>query len=61
MHDEFIMRHERPVLAHFGLNALVCCGPMHEKLPYARKIPNLRRVRIHRWTRNAKELALHYS
>ncbi|MFZ2657573.1 MAG: hypothetical protein WAX69_21740 [Victivallales bacterium] len=49
MHEEFILRHEKRLLSHFGLNGYGCCEDLTRKLDYVFKIPNLRRISISPW------------
>jgi hypothetical protein len=49
MHDEFAITYEKEFLSRFGLNCYGCCEPLHRKMDYVKKIPNLRRVSMSPW------------
>ena len=49
MHEEFVLRHQRPMLDRFGLNAYGCCEPVTDRLEYVLRIPRLRRISISPW------------
>jgi len=49
MHEEFALRYEKPLLAHFGLNGYGCCEDLTRKLDDVLTIPNIRRVSISPW------------
>jgi len=46
MHEEFILRHQLPILSKFGLVAYGCCEDLTQKIDMLRTIPNLRRIGI---------------
>jgi len=46
MHEEFILRHQRPILEAFGLVAYGCCEDLTNKIGILRTIPNLRRIAV---------------
>ncbi len=46
MHDEFILRHQMPIMEKFGLVAYGCCEDLTQKIDYLRNIPNLRRIAV---------------
>ena len=49
MHDEFIIRYQKPILEKFGLVAYGCCEDLTHKIQYLEKIPNLRRIAVTPW------------
>ena len=49
MHWEFAIQYEKRFLEHFGLGAYGCCEPLHNKMDYVSRIPNLRRVSMSPW------------
>lgn len=49
MFGEFIFPYQLPLLARFGLNCYGCCEPVHERWPFIRQIPRLRRVSVSPW------------
>lgn len=49
MHEEFILRHQIPVLDRFGLNYYGCCEPLHQHLDRLKRIPRLRRISLSPW------------
>ena len=46
MHEEFLLRYQRPILDKFGLVAYGCCEDLTRKIDMLRSIPNLRRIGI---------------
>jgi len=46
MHEEFLLRFQRPILEHFGLVAYGCCEDLTRKIVLLRTIPNLRRIAV---------------
>jgi len=46
MHERFLLRYQRPILAHFGLVAYGCCEDLTRKIDMLRSIPNLRRIAV---------------
>jgi len=46
MHDEFILRYQRPIMEKFGLAAYGCCEDLTYKIKYLKRIPNLRRIAV---------------
>jgi len=46
MHEEFLLRYQRPILEHFGLVAYGCCEDLTRKIALLRTIPNLRRIAV---------------
>jgi len=46
MHDEFMLRYQRPIMEKFGLIAYGCCEDLTHKIEYLKKIPNLRRIAV---------------
>ena len=49
MFNEFVFPYQLPLLEEFGLNCYGCCEPVHDRLDYIFKIPNLRRISISPW------------
>jgi hypothetical protein len=49
MHEEFVLRYEKELLAPFGLNGYGCCEDLTRKLDYVFEIPNIRRISISPW------------
>ena len=56
MFDEFILTYQLPILREFGLVSYGCCEDLTKKIPFLRKIPNLRRIAIAPWA-NVRECA----
>ncbi len=46
MHEEFLLRYQRPILEAFGLVAYGCCEDLSRKIDMLRAIPNLRRIAV---------------
>ncbi len=46
MHEEFVLRYERELLAPFGLNGYGCCEDLTRKLEHVLTIPHIRRISI---------------
>ena len=46
MHDEFLLRYQRPIMEKFGLSAYGCCEDLTQKIDILRQIPNLRRIAV---------------
>jgi hypothetical protein len=46
MHEEFSLKHEKRLLAPFGLNGYGCCEDLARKLDDVFKIPHIRRISI---------------
>jgi len=49
MYEEFVLSHQRPIYEKFGLTAYGCCEGLAKKIPYLKKIRNLRRVAVTPW------------
>ncbi|MBI3987747.1 MAG: hypothetical protein HY343_12545 [Lentisphaerae bacterium] len=49
MFAEFILPYQLPILKKFGLNCYGCCEAVHERWPWLKTIPNLRRVSVSAW------------
>lgn len=49
MHDEFMLRHQLPIMEKFGLASYGCCEDLTHKIDMLRKVPNLRRIAITAW------------
>ena len=49
MLQEFDLDYFNPLYARFGLVYYGCCEPLHGKLDYVRKIPNLRKISMSPW------------
>lgn len=46
MHEEFLLRYQRPILDRFGLVAYGCCEDLTRKIDMLRTVPNLRRIAV---------------
>ena len=46
MHEEFLLRYQRPILEAFGLAAYGCCEDLTRKIDMLRSIRNLRRIAV---------------
>lgn len=46
MHEEFLLRHQLPILSKFALVHYGCCEDLTLKIDMLRKIPNLRRIGV---------------
>ncbi len=46
MHEEFLLRYQRPILEAFGLSAYGCCEDLTRKIDMLRQISNLRRIAV---------------
>ena len=46
MHNDFLLRHQLPILREFGLVAYGCCEDLTRKIDMLRQIPNLRRIAV---------------
>lgn len=46
MHEEFLLRYQRPILERFGLCAYGCCEDLTNKIGMLRSISNLRRIAV---------------
>ncbi len=44
--EEFMLRYQIPILAHFGLVSYGCCEDLTRKIDLLRAIPNLRRIAV---------------
>jgi hypothetical protein len=49
MHNEFAIEYEKKWLERFGLAYYGCCEPLHNRIQYLRKIPNLRKISVSPW------------
>ena len=49
MYEEFVLSYLRPFYEKFGLTAYGCCENLTYKIPYLKKIKNLRRVAVTPW------------
>jgi len=54
MHWEFAIEYEIRWLERFGLNYYGCCEPLHGKMDYVKRIPNLRKISMSPWADVAK-------
>jgi len=54
MHEEFVFRHQRPMLERFGLNCYGCCEPVTDRLEYVLKFARMRRISISPWADRRK-------
>ena len=43
---EFMLQYQLPIVEKFGLLAYGCCEDLTRKIPYLRRIPNLRRIAV---------------
>jgi hypothetical protein len=46
MHEEFLLRYQRPILSAFGLTAYGCCEDLTRKIDMLRSVANLRRIAV---------------
>lgn len=46
MFDEFMLRYQIPILEKFGLVAYGCCEDLTRKIPFLRRLRNLRRIAV---------------
>ncbi|MHB9132673.1 MAG: hypothetical protein ACYDBB_16510 [Armatimonadota bacterium] len=46
---EFFLQHHLRMTERFGLMCYGCCEPVHDRLEYIKRIPNLRRISISPW------------
>ncbi len=46
MHEEFLLRYQKPILEKFGLVAYGCCEDLTQKIDLLRQLPNLRRIGV---------------
>ncbi|MCF7837189.1 MAG: hypothetical protein K9N49_01020 [Candidatus Marinimicrobia bacterium] len=46
MHEEFLLRYQRPIMAPYGLTHYGCCENLTAKIDLLRTIPNLRRIAV---------------
>ena len=51
---EFVLPYQMPILERFGLNCYGCCEGLDLRWDYIRHIPNLRRVSVSPWAKEAK-------
>ncbi|HBQ63972.1 MAG TPA: hypothetical protein DD727_03430 [Clostridiales bacterium] len=49
MTDEFSFQYDIPLMEPFGLTAYGCCEDLTRKIPYLKKIRNLRRISVTPW------------
>ena len=49
MFNEFIIEYQKPLYEKFGLTAFGCCEGLTKKIPYLKKIKNLRRIAVTPW------------
>lgn len=43
---EFILQYQKPIMEKFGLSAYGCCEDLTGKIPYLRRVSNLRRIAV---------------
>ena len=43
---EFILQYQKPIMERFGLSAYGCCEDLTGKIPYLRRVKNLRRIAV---------------
>lgn len=46
MHEEFLLRHQLPIMSEYGLVAYGCCEDLSEKIDMLRTVKNLRRIAV---------------
>lgn len=46
MHEEFMLRYQRPIMEKFGLSAYGCCEDLTRKIDMLRSVKNLRRIAV---------------
>ena len=46
MFNEFLLQYQIPIIEKFGLSAYGCCEDLTAKIPFLKKIPNLRRIAL---------------
>lgn len=46
MWNEFLLQYQIPILEQYGLSAYGCCEDLTDKIPYLKKIKNLRRIAV---------------
>jgi len=46
MFNEFMLQYQIPIISRFGLAAYGCCEDLTRKIPYLKRIPNLRRISV---------------
>ena len=49
MFNEFLIEYQKPIYERFGLTAYGCCENLTHKLPYLKRVKNLRRVAVTPW------------
>jgi len=49
MWNEFLLEYQKPVLEQFGLSAYGCCENLTDKIPYLKRIKNMRRIAVTPW------------
>ncbi|HBQ64240.1 MAG TPA: hypothetical protein DD727_04810 [Clostridiales bacterium] len=49
MFDEFMLHYQIPIMEKYGLVSYGCCEDLTRKIPYLKKIPNLRRIAVTPW------------
>jgi len=54
MYEEFVLSYQRPVYEKFGLTSYGCCENLTKKIPYLKKIRNLRRVAVTPWANDGE-------
>ena len=56
MYYEFVLSYQIPVYEKFGLTSYGCCESLTKKIPYLKKLKNLRRIAVTPWA-NDEECA----
>jgi len=46
MHDEFMLKYQRPIMERYGLTAYGCCEDLTRKIDMLRTVPNLRIIAV---------------
>ena len=52
--DEFVPGYYAPWYARFGLGYFGCCDPLHNRIDWVRKIPNVRKISMSAWAKVRK-------
>lgn len=54
MFGEFVFPYQLPLVTQFGLNCYACCEPAHDRWPWLKQIPRLRRLSVSPWCNEEK-------
>ncbi len=49
MHDEFEIEYAMEWYGRFGLNYYGCCEPLHDRIGYVARLPNVRKISVSPW------------